>query len=84
VRPDKEDRGLVSAFVLVACEEGTATGVVQDARAVSSVAAVDAVLGPYDIVMRVDGGDVHEVARAVVNEIQAIPGVIRTDTCALL
>jgi DNA-binding Lrp family transcriptional regulator len=74
---------MVSAYVLVACEEGTAPGVVDGARGLDTVSAVDAVLGPYDLVMRVDAADVHQIARTVVTDIQSIPGVVRTDTCAL-
>ncbi len=33
--------------------------------------------------MRVDAADVHQIARTVVSDIQSIPGVVRTDTCAL-
>ncbi len=74
---------MVSAYVLVACEEGKAPGVVDDARRLGTVTDVDAVFGPYDLVMRVDAADVHQIARTVVSDIQSIPGVVRTDTCAL-
>jgi DNA-binding Lrp family transcriptional regulator len=47
-------------------------------------ALVDKVSGPYDLVVRVVGESLAEIAESVVTPIQLVPGVLRTLTCPLL
>lgn len=72
-----------AAYVLIVCEEGTAGDVATLADAVDAVIDATTVLGPYDVVCRIEGNDLNHVATLVVSQLQSIDGVVRTDTLAV-
>ncbi|MEW6364591.1 MAG: Lrp/AsnC ligand binding domain-containing protein [Acidobacteriota bacterium] len=70
-----------SAYVLVNVEAGMARAVMEKVSKLRDVSHVDAVLGPYDLIVSMTGTDFNEIGRAVIEKMQAIEGVERTLTC---
>ncbi|CCQ16934.1 Transcriptional regulator, AsnC family [Rhodococcus sp. AW25M09] len=71
---------MVQAFVLVQTEVGRATAVAQQIEAVDGVVSAEAVVGPYDVIVRADGASEAEVAE-IVSRIQKVDTITRTLTC---
>jgi DNA-binding Lrp family transcriptional regulator len=75
---------MLSAFVLIQTEVGTAARV---ARAVSDLGGVERaedVTGPYDVIARVQAPGLDQLGRLVASRIQLPDGVIRTLTCTMI
>ncbi len=75
------------AYVLVQTEVGKATLVEQHLSAdtlIPHIARVSLVTGPYDLVVEVNGMNINELARVVVDKIQSISHVVRTLTCPVI
>jgi DNA-binding Lrp family transcriptional regulator len=75
---------MVQAYVLIAAEVGRSRDVVSVIRDIPGVVRVDAVTGPYEAVVLVEGTDMDELARMVVGRIQLVPGITRTVTCTIV
>ncbi|MGF0309662.1 AsnC family transcriptional regulator [Rhodococcus sp. 14-2483-1-1] len=71
---------MVQAFVLVQTEVGRARAVAQQIEAVDGVVSAEAVVGPYDVIVRADGASDAEVAE-IVSRIQKVDAITRTLTC---
>jgi DNA-binding Lrp family transcriptional regulator len=74
----------VSAYVLIQTEVGKAATVTAAVAAIDGVLAADAVIGPYDAIIRVEGATMDEVAKTVVSRIQMVDGITRTLTCEVV
>lgn len=75
---------MVEAFVLIQAGVGMASRVGPAVRAIQGVRSADAVIGPYDVVARVEAASIDALARLVVSKIQAVEGVTRTLTCPVV
>ncbi|WP_032403164.1 Lrp/AsnC ligand binding domain-containing protein [Rhodococcoides fascians] len=71
---------MVQAFVLVQTEVGRARAVAQQIEAVDGVVSAEAVVGPYDVIVRANGASDAEVAE-IVSRIQKVDAITRTLTC---
>lgn len=69
------------AYVLIEAESGRVGGVIASLRDVKGITAVDAVTGPYDIIITIETPDPRDVGRLVMNEIHGVEGIKRTVTC---
>ncbi len=69
------------AYVLIEAESGRVGNVISSLRAVKGITAVDAVTGPYDIIVTIQTPDPRDVGRLVMNEIHGVEGIKRTVTC---
>ncbi|MFN2557343.1 MAG: Lrp/AsnC family transcriptional regulator [Nitriliruptorales bacterium] len=74
----------VSAYILIQTEVAKAAEVADKVAEIQGVEAAEAVTGPYDVIVQAAAGDVDELGRLVVSEIQAIPGITRTLTCQIV
>lgn len=74
---------MTAAYILIQTEIGKPTQVAASLRELG-VGAVDAVTGPYDIIVRVEAGDIDELGKLVVGKIQGVEGVVRTLTCPVV
>lgn len=72
---------MVEAYVLVQGEAGKAGQVTEDLRKIPGVTSVNAVTGPYDVIVRIEADDVDTLGRLVVGQVQAVAGITRTLTC---
>lgn len=74
----------VSAYILIETEMGKAGEVARVIRGLAGIAAADDVTGPYDIVVRAEADDLDQLGRAVLSQIQTVPGITRTVTCPVV
>ena len=45
---------------------------------------VDAVTGPYDVVVLTEATTVDELGKLIVSNVQLVPGITRTLTCSVV
>ena len=74
----------VSAYVLIQTEVGKAASVATSVATIEGVEVAETVTGPYDAIVRVQGGTMDEVAKTVVSRIQMVDGITRTLTCEVV
>ncbi|WP_072802176.1 Lrp/AsnC ligand binding domain-containing protein [Rhodococcoides yunnanense] len=71
---------MVQTFVLVQTEVGRSSLVASALRDVSGVVSAEAVVGPYDVIVRAEGSDEAEVGD-IIGRIQKIDAITRTLSC---
>ena len=69
------------AFVLIETSVGRTRDVAAALNGVSNVSSVDAVTGPYDIIVVVEAADLNAVGDVVTSRIHTVSGIVRTVTC---
>ena len=74
----------VAAYILVQAEVGASSDVALSAKEIDGVAAVDAITGPYDVLVKVEADNMDELGKKIVSDIQKIPGITRTLTCPVV
>ena len=72
------------AFVLIETAVGKTKEVCTALQKLKAVKSVDAVTGPYDIIITIEGDDLNAIGKLVAGKIHAIPGLLRTVTCLSL
>lgn len=75
---------MVSAYILIQTEVGTAADVAAAADGIDGVIRADDVTGPYDVIVQAEAANVDELGRLVVSRLQAIDGITRTLTCPIV
>ncbi len=75
---------MVEAYLLVQTEVGQAAQVAAETRKIEGVQSADDVTGPYDVVVKVNAEDVDQLGKLVVARVQAVEGITRTITCAVV
>jgi DNA-binding Lrp family transcriptional regulator len=75
---------VVSAYILIQTEVGRASQVTRELGNIQGVVAVDPVTGPYDVIARGEAESLDELAKTIIQPIQAVEGVTRTLTCPIL
>lgn len=74
----------VSAYILVQSEVGAASDVAAAAKNVQGVVFVDAITGPYDVLVKVEAETMDDLGKKIVSEVQKISGITRTLTCPVV
>ena len=69
------------AFVLIETAVGKTKEVYSALQKLDAVKSVDAVTGPYDIIVTIEGADPNTLGNVVTTKIHDIPGTGRTVTC---
>ena len=69
---------MVQAYILVQTEVGRARDVAAAIRDIAGVVRVDAVTGPYDVVVLTEARSVDELGKMIVSNVQLVPGITRT------
>jgi DNA-binding Lrp family transcriptional regulator len=75
---------MVQAYILIQTEVGRARDVAAAISDISGVVRVDAVTGPYDVIVLTEAHTVDELGKMIVSSVQAIPGITRTLTCSVV
>jgi DNA-binding Lrp family transcriptional regulator len=75
---------MVHAYILVQTEVGKAAEVAAAIADISGVTQADDVTGPYDVIVRAEAGNVDDLGKLVVAQIQSVPGITRTLTCPIV
>jgi DNA-binding Lrp family transcriptional regulator len=69
--------------VLIQVAPGTTQAVAEEISGVRGVIGADGVVGPYDVIARVEAVHLDELANIVVTGIQSCHGVSRTLVCVI-
>ncbi|MEU4219305.1 MULTISPECIES: Lrp/AsnC ligand binding domain-containing protein [unclassified Actinoplanes] len=75
---------MVQAYILIQTEVGKARDVAAAIDKINGVVRVDAVTGPYDVVVLAEAHSVDELGKMIVSKIQYVPGITRTVTCSVV
>ncbi len=75
---------MVQAYILIQTEVGKARDVATLISGVAGVVRVDAVTGPYDVVVLTESTTVDELGKMIVSAVQSVPGITRTLTCSVV
>lgn len=71
----------MKAFVLTKARTGDVKETVRFIRKIGAVRKANVTFGPYDVIIVIEAGNLTDIGKIVVNEIQPIPGVEKTLTC---
>ena len=72
------------AYILIQTEVGKSSNVTKAVNGIDGVVAVDAVTGPYDVIVRASAKTLDALSRGVLSKIQQVNGVTRTLTCLIV
>ena len=75
---------MVQAYILIQTEVGRARDVAGAIADIPGVVRVDAVTGPYDVVVLTEAHNVDELGKMIVSRVQLVPGITRTLTCSVV
>ncbi|SCL20276.1 Lrp/AsnC ligand binding domain-containing protein [Micromonospora inyonensis] len=75
---------MVQAYILIQTEVGRARDVAGVIAEIAGVVQVDAVTGPYDVVVLTEANNVDELGKLIVSKVQMVPGITRTLTCSVV
>ena len=75
---------MVQAYILIQTEVGRARDVAAAVAEIAGVVRVDAVTGPYDVVVLTEAHSIDELGTMIVSKVQAVPGITRTLTCSVV
>jgi DNA-binding Lrp family transcriptional regulator len=75
---------VVQAYILIQTEVGRARDVAGQIADLAGVVRVDAVTGPYDVVVLTEANTVDELGKLIVSKVQMVPGITRTLTCSVV
>lgn len=78
----------MKAYVLVECAVGKANEVGLGVKKLkfpdAKVVSVEAVTGPFDVIILLESDDLDKLGRAITDGIQKVDGVQRTTTCLVV
>ena len=75
---------MVQAYILVQTEVGRARDVATAITEIPGVVRVNAVTGPYDVIVLTESTSVDELGKMIVSAVQTVPGITRTLTCSVV
>lgn len=75
---------MVQAYILIQTEVGKAREVALAIQDIVGVVRVDAVTGPYDVVVLTEARSVDELGKMIVSKVQLVSGITRTLTCSVV
>ncbi len=75
---------MVEAYILIQTDAGKASDVARDVIAIGGVTMCEHVMGPYDVIARVEATSTDELGRLVIAKIQMVPGITRTTACTIV
>lgn len=75
---------MVQAYILIQTEVGKARDVAAAISQIEGVARVDAVTGPYDVIVLTEARSVDELGKMIVSKVQLVAGITRTLTCSVV
>lgn len=73
-----------TAHILIKIEAGKAKNVYRELLKLSPVQHIDAVTGPYDFIVTIQGTDFGAIGRTVFEKIHLIEGIEETVTCNVI
>ena len=74
---------VLTAYILIETVVGTSSKVTDSLRGIQEVLEVDRVTGPYDVIARVETGDIVGLSVLLHDKVQRMSGVTKTLTCVV-
>ena len=74
----------VQAYVLVVTDPGKTRRVIQALREVPGIVELHEVMGPYDIVVEIEGGNLQDIPPILGGKIRVIEGIESTTSLVTL
>lgn len=74
----------MQAYILIQTDVGRAPAVAAELRDLPGVLSADDVIGPYDVITRVEAASVEALGVDIIARIQKVPGITRTLTCTVV
>jgi DNA-binding Lrp family transcriptional regulator len=81
---EPKEPSVVQAYILIQTEVGKARDVAGAISGIDGVAQVEAVTGPYDVIVLTEARNVDELGKLVVSKVQSVAGITRTLTCSVV
>ena len=75
---------MVQAYILVQTEVGKAAEVARRIGDIKGVTLAEDVTVPYDVIVRAEAGNMDDLGKLVVAQIQCVAGITRTLTCPIV
>jgi DNA-binding Lrp family transcriptional regulator len=75
---------VVQAYILIQTEVGKAAAVAREITDIKGVTQAEDVTGPYDVIVRAEARNVHELGKHEVANVQGVAGITRTLTCPVV
>lgn len=75
---------MVAAYILIQTDVGLGSAAAQALREIPGVSEVVEVIGPYDVIARIEAASVEELGHEVIGPIHKVPGITRTQTCTVV
>ena len=75
---------MLSAYVLIQTEVGKVAKVAQAISDLDGVQLAEDLVGPYDVIARVQAPGLDQLGQLVVSRVQVVDGVTRTLTCTVI
>lgn len=72
---------LTRAYILIETSVGKTGEVIDRLRGLESMATVDAVTGPFDIIAVAEADTLNEIGDLISDGMHRIPGIVKTITC---
>lgn len=72
------------AYILIQTDVGRAPAVAAELRRLPGVQTAEDVIGPYDVITRVEAASVEVLGAELIARIQKVPGITRTLTCTVV
>lgn len=76
------------AYILIESEVGRASEVAKGTQELkfdkAKIVSVDAVTGPFDVIVQLEAEDLDDIGRTITEGIQKVGGVGRTTTCLVV
>jgi|UniRef100_A0A7C3UR17 DNA-binding Lrp family transcriptional regulator len=73
-----------SAYVLINVQVNRVRKVYEELMKIKEITLIDAISGPFDIIVSLTAPDFNTLGKIVIDKIQSIPGVERTLTCQVI
>ena len=71
-------------YVLIQTEVAKAAAVAKAVGKIDGVTSSETVTGSYDVIVRIEGETMDDIARTVVSRMQMVDGITRTLTCEVV
>jgi DNA-binding Lrp family transcriptional regulator len=70
--------------ILAKVDAGSLEDIIEKLRKINGIKTTDAVTGPYDMVISLEGDSVAKMLSTVIRKIRSIPGIIFTETLVVI
>jgi DNA-binding Lrp family transcriptional regulator len=74
----------IKAYILITADPGHTADLAEKLAGLPGVVEIHEVMGPYDIVVEYEGGELSQITEALRHTIRPLPGIRNTVTCVTI